>query len=406
MVTILTFVNTGTRTCPSHAQGTTLRYHRVIMSGVFPPSRRMVRASAAWSLACCTCLLAVPGCSDDERAKVSGASIFGTPDAGAEAERLEGDWDNDGYVRETGDCSEYDPLVNPGAFEYVGNDVDDDCDGVKDNGYADCDAIEPAIGIDAVQAARAMNICGSQFLLKAEYGFEGEAGQRAIREDFGPNISPRLGSTMLVMSSGQTLIPGETGFVETAPGTDNERTVSRPFSYAARPDCPSANDYKIYDLADIQLELKAPTNAKAFAFDFRFMTAEYPEYYCSEFNDAFAAVVESSRYDKENVAYGEQGEFVSVNVSFWSICEDSQSYQGCSESPSSVDGTGFGSDSQQAHGATRWLTTRVPVEPGETFTLRLAVWDEGDHILDSTVLLDNFRWDINPAEKEETQEVK
>ena len=29
---------------------------------------------------------------------------------------------------------------------------------------------------------------------------------------------------------------------------------------------------------------------------------------------------------------------------------------------------------------------------GEEFTIRLAIWDTGDQALDSTALIDNFRW--------------
>ena len=35
--------------------------------------------------------------------------------------------------------------------------------------------------------------------------------------------------------------------------------------------------------------------------------------------------------------------------------------------------------------------------PGEALTLRLAIWDAGDELLDSTVLIDNFRWDAKPG---------
>jgi Putative metal-binding motif len=369
-------------------------------------NRSAARHVVAVAVLGAACIVSQSCSSSDDRAQTLNPNVFPSADAGQEAIYDPDDWDHDGYTPATGDCNEYDALVNPGAFEYVGNDVDDDCDGTKDNGYADCDEVAEGIGVSAEDAATAMNLCTEQFLLKADYGFVGVPEQRAVRTEFGPNIAPRLGSTMLVMSSGLTLLPTEPGFVETAPGTDHAMSTARPFAYASRPECPSTNDAKIYDLADLQLKLKAPTNAKAFAFDFRFMTAEYPDYYCSTYNDAFAAVVESERYERENVAYGAEGEFVSVNVSFWAICENTDKYDGCSESPSSVDGTGFGSDSGAPHGATRWLTTSVPVEPGEEFTLHLAVWDEGDNILDSTVLVDNFRWDINPAEKETTQEVK
>ena len=46
-----------------------------------------------------------------------------------------------------------------------------------------------------------------------------------------------------------------------------------------------------------------------------------------------------------------------------------------------------------AGGATGWLTTKAPVKPGETITLRFLVLDEGDAKLDSAVLIDNFKWD-------------
>ena len=47
----------------------------------------------------------------------------------------------------------------------------------------------------------------------------------------------------------------------------------------------------------------------------------------------------------------------------------------------------------EGHGATRWLTTKAPVEPGDEITLVLGIIDLADDKLDSMVLLDNFRWD-------------
>ena len=43
-------------------------------------------------------------------------------------------------------------------------------------------------------------------------------------------------------------------------------------------------------------------------------------------------------------------------------------------------------------GATGWLTTSAPIHPGEQFTLEFMIWDAGDGILDSSVLLDHFQW--------------
>ena len=80
----------------------------------------------------------------------------------------------------------------------------------------------------------------------------------------------------------------------------------------------------------------------------------------------------------------------------------------CPGGPNELRGTGFGVDGTWCDlltlvggggtkvstngGATGWLTSSAPVAPGEQFTLELIIWDTGDGVLDSSVLLDNFRW--------------
>ena len=46
---------------------------------------------------------------------------------------------------------------------------------------------------------------------------------------------------------------------------------------------------------------------------------------------------------------------------------------------------------------TPWLTTSAPVVPGENMTLEIMLFDVSDNILDSLILLDNFRWNLNPT---------
>jgi hypothetical protein len=57
-------------------------------------------------------------------------------------------------------------------------------------------------------------------------------------------------------------------------------------------------------------------------------------------------------------------------------------------------GTGFDLDDggRPVGGSTGWLTTTAPVTPGDTLKLRFAIFDEGDGIYDSSVLIDNFQW--------------
>ena len=58
--------------------------------------------------------------------------------------------------------------------------------------------------------------------------------------------------------------------------------------------------------------------------------------------------------------------------------------------------SGFANDLADS-GGTSWLKTSAPVVGGEIITLRFTIWDTSDSILDSSVLLDNFVWLIEPT---------
>ena len=60
--------------------------------------------------------------------------------------------------------------------------------------------------------------------------------------------------------------------------------------------------------------------------------------------------------------------------------------------------TGFGFDTAfEDHAATSWLNTQAPIEPSSEITLVWATYDSGDGVLDSTTLVDNFRWIAKPG---------
>jgi hypothetical protein len=46
-------------------------------------------------------------------------------------------------------------------------------------------------------------------------------------------------------------------------------------------------------------------------------------------------------------------------------------------------------------GGTGWLTTNGNVKAGEIITLRIAIWDTSDDILDSLAVIDNFKWSVD-----------
>ena len=61
-------------------------------------------------------------------------------------------------------------------------------------------------------------------------------------------------------------------------------------------------------------------------------------------------------------------------------------------------GFGFGFDSGfQDHGSTGWLQTTAPVDPGKAITLRWAVYDSSDGVLDPTTPIDNWKWLATPG---------
>jgi hypothetical protein len=70
----------------------------------------------------------------------------------------------------------------------------------------------------------------------------------------------------------------------------------------------------------------------------------------------------------------------------------------CSQGPGFLMGTGFGGINEFGDaGSTGWLVTTAPVNGGEKFSIRFAIWDTGDQALDSTVIVDKFRWSADPV---------
>jgi hypothetical protein len=98
----------------------------------------------------------------------------------------------------------------------------------------------------------------------------------------------------------------------------------------------------------------------------------------------------------KNITFDSQKNPVSVNNSFLEVCSPG-THGGkqftCPGGTADLQGTGF-----ENHGATAWLQTQANVTPGSTFTLTFLAYDSGDHILDSTGIVDDFRWSAEPAQ--------
>jgi hypothetical protein len=323
------------------------------------------------------------------------------------------DFDKDGTAYPQ-DCNDDETLVGPNAIEDATNKVDDNCNGQVDEAPTDCEG--QIAGVTAPDYARAIGICsyltGSSFPV-------GNATARAIRAKFGDQWTPKQGAKMVMISSGLAKDQIDDSAYNPQPGKDFNTTNTHPLWAAPRCAAPSSAP-AAEDMTELKLQLKVPQNAKGISFQFNFFSAEYPEWVCTEYNDRFIAILESSALDTSklpqgnciantnppqcNVSFDDKGQVVSINNGFFDVCDSASGTSGgqpwsntCTKPKSMLTKTGYevaDVAGRTTGGATGWLTTKAPVKPGETITLRFVILDEGDAYLDSAALIDNFKWEF------------
>jgi hypothetical protein len=342
-------------------------------------------------------------------------------------------------------------------------------DGVVGDGPVDVTpACDTGLAIDdpsAADFAQAIGICTTAAsqgygLVSATYSkaFGSTApphdGQWGLLPSFGPAVKPREGARLGALSSGyareydnaqgqpsgsgpQTCgsasleaccwsgisgacpVGAASDFVNSSPdgpleGTNYPTGVAPPGFPQSGASCPQGNS--VNDMIDLKLTLKAPPDATGFRFDFDFYSSEWPNFVCSNYNDAFVAYL-TSKGLTDNVSFDVQHNPVSVNNDYFDHCTpgvplgcnrtDGNSPDApvatsqCAAGAGELAGTGFAGTKQSLcgqgpsatlGGATGWLTTQASIEPGEEFTLEFMIWDAGDGILDSSVLIDHFVW--------------
>jgi hypothetical protein len=187
----------------------------------------------------------------------------------------------------------------------------------------------------------------------------------------------------------------------------------------------------VKDYTELLLKLHAPTNVKSFTFNFQFFSAEFPQFVCTQFNDEFLVLMESPGEFSQpsNISFDSHMNPITVNNGLFTVCQNgTMPYDmNCTQPVSMLAGTGYSDPLSTARmevpsdvcpddymdacgmimtggdrgvngptvpmgGSTGWLSTTAPVTPGEDITLHFIIFDEGDHILDSAVLIDNFQW--------------
>jgi hypothetical protein len=139
-----------------------------------------------------------------------------------------------------------------------------------------------------------------------------------------------------------------------------------------------------YDQSVLSIALDVPAGMNCLSFDYRFLSEEWPDNVGSLVNDGFVALLDDTTWSADltgdiaapgNFAFDTNGHLISVNTTSFTDTE--------------VVGA-EGSDTPY-HGTTPVLTASRSVTPG-AHTLTLALFDQGDRVLDSAVFLDNLRF--------------
>ena len=242
-------------------------------------------------------------------------------------------------------------------------------------------------------------------ILKPDGSFGANINSNGVLGALGNVIKPKSGGYMLALTSGKVgnnKMDALQQNVTSNPPADWYQANGN--KYPSSPSCSGSTGTTgvTRDPVMFQLKIRTPKAAKSFSFNLYFLTVEYPTYICSQYNDFFIALLDSTHTSADleyqnpadkNLGRDEAGNPVGINLApagLFKQCTNvpSKGVTSCVGTEELV-GTGF-----EGAGGTSWLVTRGNVVGGEVITLRLAIWDLGDHILDSMVLLDNFRWEF------------
>lgn len=348
------------------------------------------------------------------------------------------------------DCD--DPAsVNPGAFDIPGNAVDDDCNLAVDDQIL-CDATLSSGSTSAYDFAKAIELCNRATasdkkwgVITAKLSLANGSGTpdpqgHAIRPEFGPGNPAQLGNSLAIISSGGAAAKLDTnpsfhafsGYTHTTGATStmpSDWLTLNSNVLPKAPGCPQPTATTANDPVMLTFTIRVPSNAKSFELKTSFYTADYPEYMCSTLNDYFLVLLDSqwsgspaNPADKNLATYKPSGSSsrvpIGVNLArstggMFTECLNGATGCATGGTPGTMsactgtdllEDTGFddlAANSCEATsivgGGTGWLVTRGNVMPGETITLRIVIWDQGDSILDSLAVLDGFKWSTDVA---------
>ncbi|UZN03101.1 RHS repeat domain-containing protein [Cellulomonas sp. S1-8] len=194
------------------------------------------------------------------------------------------------------------------------------------------------------------------------------AATTAVRTDPVAGFPSRAGGSYAVLSSGAA-----------ASLTAGPQSSGADTSYVT-----TSSRGGAYDVTTLEVTLDVPAGINCLlGVTFRFLTDESPNGTTFQFNDSFVAEVGASTWTvnpdrsitaPNNFAFDTSGRPISVKAGLFSVAG----------AAGEAAGTIF-------NGATPQLTAQVPLTGGEEQKLFFSIFDVGDSVVDSAVLIDNLR---------------
>lgn len=310
-----------------------------------------------------------------------------------------------------------------------------DSDGSSSGAMVDCDIPSGhMVCDDEDDPVRILGLdCpGSEFdsipIVDSTFSSPDGAAWRRVRQYGNAFWEATEGNAMLVMSTGVLPEPdssrfleievGQTWAEEGGNGNPDGAALPEPVSVASGSaggaggmpfmDCDGEGDCSeslpglwsgtANDLLWLRFEIDVPAGAAGFRADVAVFSAEYPERVGAPANDAFVWWLESNAFTGNLATY--DGRPMTV-TGLRTLMEDPErngnapalartGFEGVEGTDCELDGKVI---SPCPQGATSgWLTITGPTEPGETATIVLALFDQGDDDLDTVVVVDNWRW--------------
>ena len=139
------------------------------------------------------------------------------------------------------------------------------------------------------------------------------------------------------------------------------------------------------DVTVLKVAVVVPDGMNCVTLDYRFLSEEFPEYVNEDYNDAFIAEIDNLSWTTTDNVISHAGDFATApNGAPVSV----DGVGGVAATPEEAQGTTY-------DGATGRVTTKNPITPGP-HVIYLSIFDQGDSVWDSAVMLDRLAF-INEA---------